>query len=321
MGLKQKIMAAALGLTTLLGPTINIHSKPVKTEERIEYKVEASIGQNKAKAKDYNLEGRAAVLGFDLLINGLKSGIGAHWQGKDFWPAFGKGLGAGAIVYAGKEIASHNRYPFLGATGKLVHDLGVSMSDNVMLDKPILSRYVTDFGPIEIHFEKDKVKTYFHPLPVIGIVRNVAEGHKFDLKQTLYNLTPVFYFNRPVDKQVGNFEAGYTVQNVINYCRNCKEHHFDQVPLSHEMNHALFFSEFRFLDYIWEDKTKIFENTMFLHPFSEELGKMRFGPMAASALFLIPTVCSKKAYWYTLPELEAFTMEMPRTNGAHPLYR
>jgi len=321
MSLKSKIMATALGLTTLFGPTVNIDSKSVVSEQKIEYKLEAKIEQNNAQARDYNLEGRAAVLGFDLLINGLKSGLGAYANGEDFWPAFGKGLGAGAIVYAGKEIASHNRYPFLGVSGKLVHDLGVSMSDNVMLNKPIMSRYVTDFGPIEIHFEKGKEnKIYFQPFSACAILGNLVKGNDFDLKQTLYNFTPVFSYKVPLDIQQQGFIGGYTTSNVIAYCRNCKENDFFKVALSHEMNHVLFFSEFRFLDYLTPNKKIVFENMLFLHPFAEQLGEMRYGPMLAQGLLVLPKLFSKEAYWYLPHELEAFTMEMPRTNNAHPLY-
>lgn len=323
MGLKNKIMAAALGLITLFGPTLNIHSKQETIEQKVEYKTEITLEQNKAQARDYNLEGRLTVLGFDLLINGLKSGIGAKYNGDDFWPAFGKGVLSGAVVYAGKEIASFNEFPFLGATGKLVHDLGVSMSDNVMLSKPILSRYVTDFGPLEVHFEKGKdTKIYVHISPIVSIIKNFADKNKFELKETIYNFTPVFSFEVPLEiQQKGEFIGGYASQNIMTYCRNCQTDNFDLSSKSHEMNHVLFFSEFRFIDDLMPKKSEMVEKMLFLHPLAPLADYIRIGPMLAQGIFILPKLFSEKAYWYSPQELEAYTMQRPQYKNSHPFYR
>ncbi len=319
MSLKQKIAAATLSLTTLFGPTVNIHNNPV--ENKAEYRTEISISENKAMAGTRDLEGRLAVLGFDVLFNGLKSGIGAYSKGKDFWPAFGKGALSGVVVYGGKEIAAHNKYPFLGASGKLVHDFGVSMSDNVMRGKPMLSRYVTDIGPVELHFEDGKLDSmYLLPVSAFSIIDSIANGRDFDVKQSLYNLTPVFSYKIPKARQHGELMMGYAGHNVINYCRNC-EKRVVNTALSHEMNHVLFYSEFRFLDDLIGKKSEAVENMILLHPFAEAFDHVRLGGLIAKGIFALPKIFSKKAYWYVPQELEAYTMQMPRKENSHPFYR
>ncbi len=311
----RRIAAIVTLAGTLLGPKISLEQKvnqfPVKVEKSM------------AKAGSFNnLEGRLTVLGFDILFNGLKSGIGAVYHNKDFWPAFFKGALSGMIVYTGKEIASWNyKVPFSGATGKLVHDFGVSMSDNVALGRTMFSRYVTDFGPVELQFQSNKVSFYFHPYPLYAIIKNFANGYKLDLAETLSNLTPVFYFKQNKSLTFNNMQVGgFTQQNVMTYCLNCKPDGISNSLKSHEFNHVLFFSEFRFLDEMMDKKSESVQGMPVFWKFAPVFDYIKLGPFLAQTFFSIPSIFSKNAYWYLPHEFEAYTLNRPQRFNPHPLY-
>jgi hypothetical protein len=317
----RKVLASAACITTFLGPTVNIENmpkEPASIEEIVEYSPSISFEMPKAEARDHKLEGRLTVLGFDVLFNGLKSGFGAMDNGDDFWPAFGKGALSGLVVYTGKEIASHNgEVPFTGAIGKLTHDFGVSMSDNVMRGEDIFSRFRTDFGPIEFDFNKGGVDLYFHPFSAGAIISGIVKGHDFDIKQTLFNLTPVFSYKGLIVIS-GAYYCGITQQNVITYSKGC-----DKGVLSHEMNHVLFFSEFRFLDDLMGKKSKAIEQIPIIRPLAPVFDYIKFGPSLAQGLMETPRSIDQDAYWYLPHELEAYTMERYDDDGfsKHPFYR
>ncbi len=90
----------------------------------------------------HNLESRVIVAGTNILTGCLKGGIGAKKRDEGFLEGCKKGMLGGAIVAVGEEVASHNSYPFLGATGILIHDLGSSMQDNVMRGEGYLSQFL-----------------------------------------------------------------------------------------------------------------------------------------------------------------------------------
>lgn len=311
MSLKN-IVATAACLTILL-PTIEIKDKQDTPS--------ISIKQNTAQARDYNLEGRLAVLGFDILFNGLKSGIGAKYNGDDFWPAFGKGALAGMIVFGGKEIASYTgSVPFAGGMGKIFHDLGVSMSDNVMRGEDLLSRFRTDFGPIEFDFNKGGLDLYVHPYPAYALIENIVKGYNFEIKDTLYNLTPVFSYKENLLKVQGHL-CGCVHQNIFEYSKHvaCSTLGKKNI-ISHEMNHVLFFSEYRFLDDLMGKKSDVIKQIPIIRPLAPIFDYLKFGPWLAEGLFYAQEFIHPDLYWYTVPEMEAYTMERP-FRGNHPFYR
>ena len=321
----KKLAAGAAGLATLLGPTIAIDTQEQYSAQELQdesttqdaiHLPSVHLKRNTAKAGDHNLEGRMAVLGFDILFNGLKAGIGAKVAGDDFWPAFGKGAFSGVIVYGGKELASWNgTIPGAGASGKLIHDLGVSMSDNVTFGRPILSRYVTDIGPIEINFDsKDGVSAYLYPYSLYAIIKNAADGHRFEVKHSLLNLTPIFSFDKSNSKY-----GGWTNQNVFTYCRNCDG--LDNIARSHEMVHVLHISEFRFIDEAMPLKSEIFHNAPILHKFSNLLDYIKVGPFIGERIMALPMLFGEEGYWYNPLELEAYTLNRPTQPNAHPFYK
>lgn len=325
MSLKSKIknlLAAAACITTLLGPTVNIEDKPeapTSIEEIVEYSPSISLEMPKAEARDDQFKGRLAVLGFDVLFNGLKSGIGAKYNGDDFWPAFAKGAVSGLIVYSGKEIASRNSdVPFAGGAGKLIHDLGVSMSDSVMNGEKLLSRYRTGIGPIEFDFNKGSVDLYVHPISAGSIIYLIARGDKFDVKNSLYNLTPVFYFTEDRSSPTVDSVYGMTYENEFTYKKGLGE----DIMISHEMNHVLVGSEFRFIDDLMGKKSDLIKKIPIIWSLAPIFDHMKFGSAIGNWLLRIPHFISPDAYFYVIPELEAYSMQRPGDKlNAHPFYR
>lgn len=338
MGLVKKIIATTACLATLLSPmTIEIKDADVQPLEEVVQTVSEEkslsfpsihIKKNTARARDYTLEGRITVLGFDVLFNGVRCGIGASSRGDDFWPAFGKCALLGLGVFGGKEIASWNGYdiPFAGGMGKGTHDFFVSMIDNEMQGNKLLSRFRTDFGPIEFDFNNGSVDLYVHPYSAYYLIKNIADGHRFELKDTLYNLTPVFSYDEKLSIPQGPL-CGRASQNIIAYRRidekitgyPCSSLGKGNI-MSHENNHVLFISEFRFLDDLMGKKSDVIKQIPIIRPLAPIFDHIKLGPLMAMGIFAIPGAIHPDAYWYTPTEMEAYTMERP-FRGQHPFYR
>ena len=246
------------------------------------------------------------VLGFDVAFGCLKSGIGSRLEGNGFWKGCAKGSLGGAVMYIGEHIASYNNYPMTGAAGKLVHDLGVSMSDNVMRGEGMFSQYETDLGPANLTFNDSYIPHISFTLkPAVGIAQSLLNDESFDAKLSLYNLTPVFRREYLQDSNVGGVVLGSTIGNVISYLHISPK--VDNRVLSHEMNHALYWSKFRFSKDLvqWVPTEKI-------HP-SLEMEKIQhwwnIGQDIAGNIDSLLLSIDSRTYWYLPPELEAYSME------------
>ena len=254
-------------------------------------------------------EARATVLGFDVLFGCLKSGIGSRINDNGFWKGCAKGALGGAVMYAGEHVASYNNYPMFGGAGKLVHDLGVSMSDNVMRGDGMFSKYETELGPVTFTFDEGIMpRLSFTLTPAIAIGHSISNKQSFDAKQSLYNLTPVFKTVLPDERFTLNNRLhatlGSTSANVVSYTPMSED--IDRYVLSHEMNHVLFWSKFRFskdlLQWVPTEKA---------HP-SLEMEKIQrwwnIGQDIGGNILYLPMNIDIRAYNYTMPELEAHSM-------------
>jgi hypothetical protein len=210
--------------------------------------------------------------------------------------------------------------PFAGGMGKIFHDLGVSMSDNIMRGEDLLSRYRTDFGPVEFDFDLSKggVDFYFHPFSAGALIYFISKGDKFDIKNTLYNLTPVFHFSEHRSSYSCESVGGTALHNVFTYKKTSPG---SANIISHEMNHVLFNSEFRFLDDLMGKKSDIIKKIPLLNPFAKSFDYMKFWTLFGNGFFRLPELINHKAYWWVVPELEAYTMQRPRGANSHPLYQ
>ena len=240
-------------------------------------------------------EARIAVLGADVVFVCLMSGIGSRINDNGFWNGCAKGSLAGMVTFAGEYIASYNNYPMFGAAGKLVHDAGISAQDNVMRGEPALSQYQTDIGPVTMTFRGSIVPTdyYITALPIGAIAGNLIKGQELDLKNSLYNLTPVFKMR---NMMMNGTVDGYTIGNVISYY---PDRFSGSSVLSHEFNHALFWSKMKFCGDL-------------LHPvpYMKDIEKLwNVGQDLCYGMINLPMAIDNKAYPFQPHELEAFSME------------
>ncbi|MFH1066024.1 MAG: hypothetical protein V1734_05960 [Nanoarchaeota archaeon] len=230
----------------------------------------------------YPDEYRLITLASTLVIDGpLKCGLGAWINGTDFEECIGPALFGGLVDYMGMEIARYNDTPFVGAAGKLIHDLGVSMSDNAALGIPMFDRFQTDFGPVLFsieHMTTDPTfNVYFQIMPAVGMIANFAEGNRFEVLESLYNLTPVFSFENVSSEHFGTRYVGYTMGNVMAYGRGENvEGYSPRVVRSHEFNHTLAYGNFRFINDL-------------LPSYPMEKLHLSFGPDLATLVLALPS--------------------------------
>lgn len=197
---------------------------------------------------------RLITLASILVLDGpIKCGLGTWINGTDFGECIGPALLGGVIDYAALEIGRYNEYPMVGAAAHLAHDFGVSISDNAAAGIPVLDRFQTDFGPFLFsaeHLTTDPVfNMYFQIMPAVGIITNLAEGNRFEFLETVSNLTPVFSFENVTAEHFGSRYAGFTMGNVMAYGRGENvEGYNPAVVRSHEFDHTLIYSNFRFIN-------------------------------------------------------------------------
>lgn len=182
-----------------------------------------------------------------LVIDGpIKCGLGALILDTDFGECIGPAILGGLIDFTGMSIARYD-YPFMGAAGKLTHDLGVSISNNAMIGIPLFDRFQTDFGPVLFSIEhmttEPELNVYVQPGGIAGILANFALGNRFEVLETLYNLTLTFTFPNSEEKLFGTPVRGFTLGDVIAYGRgeNYGGLYLPSQTRAHEFNHALMY--------------------------------------------------------------------------------
>ncbi len=237
--------------------------------------------------------GEVAVLGANVLLGCLKGGVGAISRERGFFRGCAEGIAGGAVAFAGEKIASYTNYSCAGGAGKLLHDLGNSMSDNIMRGESQLSQFQTDLGPLNLTFRHSLVpKVTFTLTPLYGIYWALSQGNHFDIQNSVYNLTPIFKKDRPerISPNHPSVSFGETVGNIIEY----QPH---RGTVSHEMNHALLWRKLHFTADIF-------------HPFSNIpiLKWWDVGQDLANLSFSMPYYLSDNWYAYDPVELEAYTM-------------
>lgn len=285
MAIKKTLMGIALSAAMALAPTTTKAEEPGYINWKYNNKKEAV----------------AAVSCANVALTCLKSGIGSYMNDRGFWNGCAKGSLAGIVMSAGEYTATFaadkNSHPISGGLGKLTHDMGVSISDNVMRGESMLSQYQTELGPLTLTF-KDSITPNLSLtlMPLSAIGSNIILGHKFDIKKSLYYLTPVFKMKGTVS--AGKmFADGYSIGNVITYKSN--RFHKGNNTISHELNHVLFYSKLRFCGDL-------------LHPIPnmEKIEKAwNIGQEACYGLVNLPMVINNKAYYYQPHEIEANMME------------
>lgn len=266
------------------------------------------IFDNKDKA-------RAISLGVNVAFNCLKSGVGSKLNDGGFFSGCAKGALGGSVMFAGEYIASYNSYPMIGASGKLVHDLGVSMSDNVMRGEGLFSQYETEFGPVTFTFKGSLVPDLsFTATPTYAVISNVLDKQEFDARRSLYNFTPVFRRRYVPESRFGGHEErtvmpASTRGNVISYTDMSKSGYSDwynKYTFSHEMNHVLFWSKSRSMKHLVNKLP-----SEGVHP-ALEMEKIQrwwnIGQDLGGNIQYMPMYLNPKLYYYVLPEMNAYIM-------------
>jgi len=270
-----------------------LYSTPANAKTEIEYfKETPKITQT---IINHDLEGRLAVFGVNLTTSCLKGGIGAKLRNEKFWKGCLESLPGGLITSLGEHIVSYNKIHGLGAVGKLTHDLGISMTDNIMRGENYFSQFQTDFGPLNFTFRGSYLpKIKFSITPIVGIATAISEGATFDPKNTLYNFTIIFDNERSINAS--------TIGNIIqNSSRNYKDDEkYNKIALTHEMNHALGWRGLRFT-----------ENFGDLIPYTKTIGEYYdFGPDVVRSLMFLPRLNQDTQWDYLSPtELRAFAQQ------------
>ncbi len=140
----------------------------------------------------------AIALSSSVVINGLLGGLGAHFKlspnskirtDSNFWKGFQQGMVGGAFTYAGmKTMTFQNEWDYSILTGKQISDLGTSITHSAAMGEDWLKnpRYMTDFGPFVLNWEKEKgLKPEMLILPGSAICTGYALArHKLNIKQT-----------------------------------------------------------------------------------------------------------------------------------------
>ncbi len=312
--LKKTLCSLLLGSALAFNP-VSAYAGPKESD-----KLMGSAPAHMYWVLDKKDESRLMVLGFNVGMGCVKSGIGSYMNDQGFFEGCLKGAFAGLVMGLGENIAVYNYIPMIGGFGKLIHDLGVSMSDNVMRGESIMSQYQTEFGPVTLTFRGSIIpRPSFTLTPMVGVIGNFAEGQEFDFEKSLYNLTPVFRSNSLVMVTDANGNSGsvmgYALGNVISYTPGVHKGltgdqllAFDRNVLSHEFNHVLFWSKFRFSGDLlnWVPTEKVAGA-----PEMEEIIKSwNIGQDLALQIFA-PLSLDMSTYYYNPMEIEAYSMEYP----------
>jgi hypothetical protein len=180
---------------------------------------------------------------------------------ESFLKGCSRGVLSGSIEFVGNVLMVQNElHPGRGAVGKLVHDLGTSISDSYIENRRF--SYRTEIGPVKLDFAglvPGVDVSYFSALALVG---GVALGSRPDWRRTLTNLTPVLSFPRRninPNKWMAGLALGSVVFHNKEYRKNIKEYCLGVTQcydwfappervVGHELIHTTQWRELSFLD-------------------------------------------------------------------------
>lgn len=251
------------------------------------------------------------TLASTLVIDGpIKCGLGALILDTDFNECIGPAILGGLIDFTGMAIARYD-YPFMGAAGKLTHDLGVSISNNAMIGIPMFDRFQTDFGPVLFSIEhmttNPELNVYVQPGGIAGILANFALGNRFEVLETLYNFTPTFTFPNQNEYLFGAPVRGFTLGDVIAYGRGEDSGglYLPSQVRAHEFNHALMYQSIgRMIDDL------LYPEVLMEAGFSLGPDITAIVMNGASSLMYAIDNNTRNAYHYFPLEFAAYSMEL-----------
>lgn len=178
-----------------------------------------------------------AVLGANMLINGVVGGTGAFLQTKKhqsfqaknltkiyksrvFWQGFSQGALGGIFIYAGeKTMTFQGNYDWSILIGKQISDLGTSITYSAGYGENWFKNpsYLTDLGPIVLRWSyKRPLRPQFFILPGPAVTMSVyfLSGYDFDPEASLH--TGLMVFNGKTSATFTNFRpSGSCLFNIV----------------------------------------------------------------------------------------------------------
>jgi hypothetical protein len=167
--------------------------------------------------------GDLAVLGANAILGGVTAGIAQRHSGGSFRDGFTRGFLGGAVIYAGKRVASE-RFAAAGLIGREVAAVGGSMVDNAAAGRGTFERLVLPVwigrvyidrppggGRVQVAPRLDLMATFW---TVHGLVEDEL---RFDARRTLSAGAPVFMTDNRLIVLAGDegHASGVTAAGVL----------------------------------------------------------------------------------------------------------
>lgn len=135
---------------------------------------------------EFNWSTEARVFGANTLLGGLSAGVAALLRGDPFVPAFTRGSGGGAMIYAGKRLVVDSRSG-AGLLGRQVASIGGSIIGNEVSGRGSLDRVAFAFGPVRAYVghEVDGIDWRLDVVAVGAVVYGMTQGAHFDLGRSV----------------------------------------------------------------------------------------------------------------------------------------
>jgi hypothetical protein len=220
------------------------------------------------------------VYAANSLIGCLIGGIGSKFNDGTFKRGCAVGAFGGAVIAEGAVLASDTDVvPGFGALGKLTAEFGGSVIANASANIGAFDTVSADFGPLQVEYANG-FSLHFTINPLLGIIEN-ARMSRVDVRQTIYNLTPVFVSSKLLGK---HGYAGYTTGNVVIYVKQVKRQ-----AMSHEMVHVTQWSKLKAANAL-------------------HLGPWNYGQDAVYYIDTSYTLLGSTAYYNSPQELEAYAL-------------
>lgn len=128
----------------------------------------------------------AGVFAANALMGGVSAGLAAVVRGDPPVPAFARGFGGGALVYAGKRIAADPR-PGTGLLGRQVASVGGSIIGNAVAGRRSLDRVAFGVGPMRAYVGRDVPGVAWRlDVPAAGVLAwGLVTGAELDVAQSV----------------------------------------------------------------------------------------------------------------------------------------
>lgn len=286
------------------------------------------------QAKSQSIDNQEVkLLAANTLFGGMTTGFGALINKKKdekAFPAFFRGFKygclGGALLYVGKKQSNliHQGNTVAGAWGgKLVHNAGASIMENVAVGRAPFSHYnlYVGFMRLELDWqERFKAQPKFMPASFLVFMYHVSviKG-RFDVGRSLKMGAPYFVINEPAAGYAGSMAKGTAIRNDhyrgAYWGANSKfysgEQYVDLID-AHENVHGLQFQEsFIFNTYAYKPASRLRNKSKVIMGLSKYI-YFDFNIMDFTSILGMAYANKKGGYFYSPYEFEAERMAINR---------